>query len=97
VEVNLWRDYAISTYPPIRKSIESADRECRKKGGKPLEKVIGELEIRRKIPRQLRMEFLRKSGKEIRARLKKRGITEGKILAEFEAWRKSRRSRNPGH
>jgi hypothetical protein len=41
------------------------------------------------------MEFLRKSGKEIRARLKKRGITEGKILAEFDARRKARRGRGP--
>jgi hypothetical protein len=95
VEVNLWRDYALSTYPPIRKSIEAADRDCGKKGGILLESVIRRLEVGRKIPRKVRMEFLRKSGKELRAQLKKRGITEGKILAEFKAWRKARRSHHP--
>lgn len=91
VEVNLWRDYAISTYPAIRKSIEAADRECRKEGGIPLEEVIRRLELERKIPREVRMEFIRQSGKKIRAQLKKCGITEGRTLAEFEAWRKARR------
>ena len=90
-EVNRWRDYALSNLRTIRKSIEAADREYGKKGGISLESVIRRLELRRKIPREVRMEFLRKSGKEIRAQLKKRRLTEGKILAEFEAWRKARR------
>jgi hypothetical protein len=90
-EVNRWRDYALSGLRTIRKSIEAADRGYGKKGGISLESVIHQLEVGRKVPREVRMEFLRKSGKEIRARLKKRGLTEGKILVEFEAWRKARR------
>lgn len=45
----------------------------------------------RKMPRELRMEFLRQSTKEIQAHLRKRGITEEQILANFEVWRKARR------
>lgn len=58
--------------------------------GKP-QSILMPLKDIRKLPRELRMEFLRQSGKEIRAQLRKRGITEEKILANFEAWRKTRR------
>jgi len=58
--------------------------------GRP-QSVLMPLHDIRKLPRELRMEFLRQSGKDIRAHLKKRGITEEKILADFSAWRKARR------
>ena len=57
-------DYVLSHDPVIRRSIEAAEREFRRKGGRPLEDVIRELEIRRgRITRRVRMELMRKSGK----------------------------------
>lgn len=57
--------------------------------GRP-QSVLMPLRDIRKLPRELRMEFLRQSGKEIQAQLRKRGITEEMILADFERRRKSR-------
>jgi len=45
-----------------------------------------------KLPRELRMEFLRQSGREIQDRLRRLGVTEGKILSDFAAWRRTRRA-----
>ena len=59
--------------------------------GKP-QSILMPLKDIRKLPRELRMEFLRQSGTEIRAHLKKRGITQERILADFQAWRKARRT-----
>ena len=54
--------------------------------------VLMPLEDLSKLPRDLRMEFLRQSGREIQDRLRKLGVTEADILADFEAWRKARRA-----
>jgi len=58
--------------------------------GRP-QSVLLPLKDIRKLPRELRMEFLRQSGKEIRTLLRKRGITEAMVLADFHARRKARR------
>jgi hypothetical protein len=62
-----------------------------------LQSVLLPLKDIRKLPRDLRMEFLRQSGKDIRAILRKRGITEEELLADFQAWRKARRGRTRVH
>ncbi len=59
--------------------------------GKP-QSVLMPLKDIRKMPRELRMEFLRQTGKEIQAHLNKRGITGAQILADFAVWRKKRRA-----
>lgn len=59
--------------------------------GRP-QSVLMPLKDIRKMPRELRMEFLRQTTKEIQAHLRKRGISESEILADFEAWRKERRA-----
>jgi hypothetical protein len=59
--------------------------------GQP-QSVLMPLKDIRKMPRELRMEFLRQTTKEIQAHLRKRGITEAQILANFEDWRKTRRA-----
>lgn len=83
-------DEVLSKHPAIRKSIEAADRDFRKKGGISLEAVINGLEMGRAIPRELRSEFLSRFRKDIGAHPKKQGMTKEKILAEFEAWKKAR-------
>lgn len=50
----------------------------------------------RKMPRELRMEFLEQTGGELRDHFRKLGATEEKILADFETWRKARRARRRG-
>jgi hypothetical protein len=62
-----------------------------------LQSVLLPLKDIRKLPRDLRMAFLRQSGKDIRAILRKRGITEEELLADFQAWRKARRGRTRVH
>ncbi len=64
--------------------------------GRP-QSVLLPLKDIRKLPRALRMEFLRQSGKDIRAHLRKRGITEERILADFQALRKAHRERRRVH
>ena len=46
----------------------------------------------RKMPRELRMEFLRQSGLELKAHFHKVGVSEERLLKEFSDWRKARRA-----
>ena len=52
------------------------------------------------LSKALRLELVEKLGNEIREKLDQRGVTEEKLLRDFEAWRKARRSagggRSPG-
>ncbi len=43
------------------------------------------------LPIELKRELFSVLAGEIRRQIKKRGLTEGEIVANFEAWRKSRR------
>ena len=44
------------------------------------------------LSKALRLELVEKLGKEIQEHLDRRGVTEEKLLRDFEAWRKARRS-----
>ncbi len=44
------------------------------------------------LSKALRRELVETLGNEIREHLDKRGVTEEKLLRDFEAWRKARRS-----
>lgn len=48
------------------------------------------------LSKTLRLELVEKLGNEIREKLDKRGVTEEKLLRDFEAWRKARRSAGGG-
>ena len=48
------------------------------------------------LSKALRLELVEKLGNEIREHLDKRGVTEEKLLSDFEAWRKARRSTRSG-
>src|SRR5436190_14283713 len=54
--------------------------------------VLMPLEDLSKLPRELRMEFLRQSGEEIQDYLRKLGVTEPEVQADFEKWRKAKRA-----
>jgi hypothetical protein len=50
----------------------------------------------RKMPREIRIEFLKQSGRELREHFRRLGVTEKQLLAGFKAWRKARRARRRG-
>jgi prevent-host-death family protein len=47
-------DYVLSHHPGIRKSIEDADREWRKKGGVPVREILKRLKERKRSGGKLR-------------------------------------------
>lgn len=49
------------------------------------------------LPEELREELRRKLGEEIAEQLRQKGITEEKILKDFNAWRKARHTARSGH
>jgi len=45
-----------------------------------------------KLPKELRLALLRKTGQELRSHFRKLGVTERQILENFVKWRKRRRA-----
>lgn len=60
-----------------------------------LQSVLLPLKDIRKLPRELRMEFLEQTGRELRRHFRKLGVTEKELLEGFQAWRQSRRPTRP--
>ncbi len=50
----------------------------------------------RKMPREIRIEFLKQTGRELREHFRKLGVTERGLVAEFQARRKTRRAPRRG-
>ena len=48
------------------------------------------------LSKELRTELFEKLSREISEHLEKRGVTEEKLLRDFQAWRKTRRSAGSG-
>lgn len=48
------------------------------------------------LPVEIRREFLSRLGAALSDHLRRRGVTEGEIQRDFEAWRKTRRARGRG-
>jgi len=60
--------------------------------GRP-QSVLMPLKNIRKLPRELRMEFLEQTGRELRDHFRKLGVTQKRLLDDFKAGRKIRRAR----
>jgi len=48
------------------------------------------------LPDELRRKLLQRLGSAVRSHLRRRGLTESRVMRDFEKWRKERRGRRGG-